>query len=363
MAGKSTSHAITYMLHLALEALDSGDCWIRLFFADFRKGFDLIDHTILVDKLSSFNIHPCLVRWIASFLLERSQRVSIAGYCSPPLHLKGGIPQGTKLGPLLFAVMVNDLVSTWGPRAKYVDDLTILEIIPRNCPSYLGYIVNDTELFAFHNNMCLNPTKCKTMRIDFLHYNSYTCPSLATGGAFIECVKSFKFLGVYVSHDLTWRDHCDYIIKKSNRRLYALRILKKCGVDVADIVVVYCSLVRPILEYASVCFANLPKYLSLDLERVQKRALAIIFPDLSYKNALEVANLQLLDDRRSSACQDFIASLQPSNPLYNIVKGQLRSATHRYNFRNSNNIHLKPTRTDRFKHFVTHKYAKLISSE
>ena len=95
-----------------------------------------------------------------------------------------------------------------------------------------------------------------------------------------------------------------------------LRPLKKGGVDAEDIVAVYCSLVRPILEYASVCFSNVPKYLPIALERVQKRALAIIFPDLSYKNALQAANLQLLDDRRSSACQDFIASLQTNNLLY-----------------------------------------------
>ena len=41
-----------------------------------------------------------------------------------PLCLNGGIPQGTKLGPELFAVMVNDLVESWVARIKFVDDLT-----------------------------------------------------------------------------------------------------------------------------------------------------------------------------------------------------------------------------------------------
>lgn len=43
VAGKSTDHAIVYLLHLALEALDRGNCWIRFFFADFKKAFDMID--------------------------------------------------------------------------------------------------------------------------------------------------------------------------------------------------------------------------------------------------------------------------------------------------------------------------------
>ena len=54
---------------------------------------------------------------------------------SVPLYLNGGILQGTKLGPVLFVVMVNDLVQSWGVRIKFVDDLTVLEVVPRNSPS------------------------------------------------------------------------------------------------------------------------------------------------------------------------------------------------------------------------------------
>ena len=46
VAGKSTEEALVYLLHLALEALDRGGCYLRLFFADFKNGFDLIDHLI-----------------------------------------------------------------------------------------------------------------------------------------------------------------------------------------------------------------------------------------------------------------------------------------------------------------------------
>ena len=142
-AGMSTQHATAYVIHLVLEALDSGSCSARFFFADFRKGFDLIDHTILLIKLHSCNLLPCLVRWIDAFLEGHSQSVRIGSDFSNIRSLNGGIPQGTKLGPVLFSVMVNDLVSTRSKCAKYVDDLTILEIIPRNSPSYLNCIVDD----------------------------------------------------------------------------------------------------------------------------------------------------------------------------------------------------------------------------
>ena len=56
--GRSTDQALVFLLHLALEALDRGNCSIRSFFADFRKGFDLIDHKILLSKLARFDLHP-----------------------------------------------------------------------------------------------------------------------------------------------------------------------------------------------------------------------------------------------------------------------------------------------------------------
>ena len=119
--------------------------------------------------------------------------------------------------------MVNDLIRRWLPRAKFVDDLTVIEIIPRNVLSILPHIVSEVQAYAVNNNMCLNPSKCKIMAFDFLHYYSFQCPPVATCGCILEEVKSFKFLGVFISHDLTWMVHCDYIMKKANRRLYALR--------------------------------------------------------------------------------------------------------------------------------------------
>ena len=69
------------------------------------------------------------------------------------------------------------MVRSWGPRIKCVDDLAMLEVIPRNSPSVMKHLVNDVNSFAHCNNMQLNPNKCKLMRVGFLRYNS--CYSLA----------------------------------------------------------------------------------------------------------------------------------------------------------------------------------------
>ena len=73
-----------------------------------------------------------------------------------------------------------------------------------------------------------------------------------------------------------------------------------------DLLAVYCSLIRSILEYASIVFANLPQYLSNALENIQKNALDIVVPSMSYSQALHLTGLLSLQERRDSACIRFI---------------------------------------------------------
>ena len=55
----------------------------------------------------AYGVHDCLIRWIKVFLCDRQQRVRIDGILSPSISPRGGIPQGTRLAPLLLAVLVN----------------------------------------------------------------------------------------------------------------------------------------------------------------------------------------------------------------------------------------------------------------
>ena len=111
-----------------------------------------------------------LITWIGSFLTNRSQSVRIGSATSGHVVPRGGIPQGTKLAPLLFAVLVNNLARRWKIRAKYVDDLSVVEIMPRCSTSFLPFIARDICTYATEHGMRLNHVKCKEMFIGFLHY-------------------------------------------------------------------------------------------------------------------------------------------------------------------------------------------------
>ena len=77
-----------------------------------------------------------------------SQRVRIGNSLFPPIRPNAGTPQGTKLAPLLFCILVNGMAAKCRSRVKYVDDATAKEIIPRCSPSYLPFAVSDIYKYA-----------------------------------------------------------------------------------------------------------------------------------------------------------------------------------------------------------------------
>ena len=168
-----------------------------------------MDHNVHCTELRNFGVRNVLITWIGSFSTNRSQAVKISSAISGHVVPWGGISQGTKLAPLLFAVLVNKLARQWMIWAKYVDNLSVVEIIPRCSTSFLPFIARDICTYASEHGMCLNPVKCKEMLINFLHYKLHHPPPLQLSGSEIKRVHTYKLLGVYVTDNLCWSTHCE----------------------------------------------------------------------------------------------------------------------------------------------------------
>ena len=109
------------------------------------------------------------------------------------------------------------------------------------------------------------------------------------------------------------------IVKRARKRLYVLRVLMKSGLPPGNLIQVYCSLVRPILEYASLVWVALPNCLVQLVESVQKSALGIIFPDSFYESALVRCGLPTLLSRRDETCRRFISNIKESGFLSHLL--------------------------------------------
>ena len=125
-------------------------------------------------------------------------------------------------------------------------------------------------------------------------------------------------LGVYFNSELTWKHHIDYILNKVAKRIYFIYVLVRTGVKPDDVVSVYCAIIRSILEYASpVWHAGLTKAQSNDIEGVQKRCLRIIYPELSYNEALFVTGLDALTERREKAMRSTFDNIKKPDHVLN----------------------------------------------
>ena len=150
-AGTGTTDALVEMLHKWYEATDEPGTTVRVLLLDYSKAFDLINLETLIDKLVAMNLPAHIVRWMAAFLLDREQTVTIGESVSQPEYPNGGVPQGTLSGPKNVSVYINDL-RTPCSIYKYVDDSTIFEICnPTSVSVLLRFILH--KRFLPQNNV------------------------------------------------------------------------------------------------------------------------------------------------------------------------------------------------------------------
>ena len=140
----------------------------------------------------------------------------------------------------------------------------------------------------------------------------------------------------------------DYIISKASKRIFVLYQLVRSGLCVDDVIAVYCSLVRSILEYACpVWHCGFTKCQSDEIESVQRRCLKILFPDLSYKDALQITGLELLSIRRETQVRKLFNEIKCRGHVLNNLLPANNVDNRSYPLRDTYPYKMPRARTDR----------------
>ena len=143
-SGDSTVNQLTYLYNIFCHVLDSGE-EVRVVFCDISKAFDRVWHAGLIHKLRAAEISGKQLKWFVSYLEHRKQRVVLPGAESTWNCIHAGVPQGSILGPLLFLLYINDIVTEIGSNIRLFADDTSLFIIVEN-PNVAAVIINSDLL-------------------------------------------------------------------------------------------------------------------------------------------------------------------------------------------------------------------------
>ena len=140
-------------------------------------------------------------------------------------------------------------------------------------------------------------------------------------GRKLERISCAMVLGIMISNDLSCAAHVDYICPSTNRRLYFVCMLRRAGASRADLLTFCKAYVRSAVEYASTArHTGLTGEQADRIESVQRRALRIIEPGLSYHEALTLTGRETLQTRRERMARAFFeAILSPGHKLHHLL--------------------------------------------
>ena len=157
--------ALSAVCDMWLSAVDRSEI-VGAAFLDFRKAFDLVDHTILQQKLTVYLNHSSVVPFFQSYLSDRSQYVYSKVKLFAMGTIQSGVPQGSILGPLLFCIfIINDLplhIQDKKVRNSLFADDSSLDTSGKTVKEIevtLQKSLNNVSGWCKNNLMCLHPEK------------------------------------------------------------------------------------------------------------------------------------------------------------------------------------------------------------
>lgn len=275
MPGRSTTTNLLALQSQVLDALRDG-LQVDAVYLDFAKAFDRVGHELLVAKLETAGVSGNMLAWFGSYLINRPLQVKFLGSLSREFVPTSGVPQGSLLGPQLFNIFINDLVSLLGDHCLlFADDLKIGQVIRNSTDCHhLQAKLDAVSGWCVRNGMELNVGKCSIISFS-RKKNPVQCTYLLNG-AKLARVEEVRDLGIIVNSSLSWDGQ---ISSCTGRALRTLGFVLRSSRDFTDIRLLktlFCALVLPHLEYGCSVWSPYQEYLKADLQGVLNKFLRAV---------------------------------------------------------------------------------------
>lgn len=343
---KSTTTNLISYLNVIVPVIESQGQTDSIYF-DFSKAFDLVPHNILLTKMGNFGLTNGYLSWLKNYLANRQSRVKVDNSLSDPFHILCGVPQGSTLGPLLFLIFIDDICERISSDCLlFADDLKIFRQIKSTTDCLL--LQRDIQAvvnWSVENGMQINNSK--TFTISFSRKTSIIYFNYLLNNVIINRKDYIRDLGVLLDSKLYFHYHVDFIRSQSLKMIGLIRSITYSFSTPDSLLVLYYTLVRSRLEYASVAWNSITNTDSKKIENIQKKFLSLCafrcLPnfDLTYIELCDYFKCPSLFSRRSDIDYTFFCKILKGDLLCGSMLSQIYIRVPAKAFRDHNIFYIK----------------------